>query len=442
MGVKIFLKINLSKGFQIYLFLVISSFILFIAIYQFIPPWIKETDINSALYLLSSIVQSEAAVIGIVVTLSIVAVQLTASSYSTRVIGIFRGSSSLWILLSTYIVAIIFSLCVLKFLKPTVDQFSNNELLIWISYLLGIYAFGALIPYILDILDFMRPKTIIKILASNITKKSLLSTMAAEDYNVNYRASGGPLQPLSDIMLNSLMKYDYGTLKDSLKAIESSMSLILVNETLSIAEIDISNHLFLHHILRVGEISLDREDGGSASLIIESLSRFSLMGLKHDVSFFSGQAANAIGEIGNKAALMRNEYVVTSSQVYLNIIGEEAAKKELETVVDTVLFFGMMICRNAVAQYNIDMINDTTTYDQANFTDSVLLTSLTNAERIGEIAISKNNQIMLDYAIANLDDINSTIENVQLDRDYFKERQKMIEESKIKFINARKKLKI
>lgn len=54
------------------------------------------TDVDSARYVLSSLVQSEATILAIVVTLSLVAVQLAASS-SSRVIDIFKRSPDLWI---------------------------------------------------------------------------------------------------------------------------------------------------------------------------------------------------------------------------------------------------------------------------------------------------------------------------------------------------------
>ena len=49
---------------------------------------------NSARYLLSALVQSLAAIIAIVVTMTLVAVQLTASAYSPRVIDIFKNDQS------------------------------------------------------------------------------------------------------------------------------------------------------------------------------------------------------------------------------------------------------------------------------------------------------------------------------------------------------------
>jgi uncharacterized membrane protein len=42
------------------------------------------TDVNSARYMLSALVQSQAAIVAIVITLTLIAVQLTASAYSPR----------------------------------------------------------------------------------------------------------------------------------------------------------------------------------------------------------------------------------------------------------------------------------------------------------------------------------------------------------------------
>ena len=58
-----------------------------------------ETDVDSARYMLSALIQSEAAIIAIVITLTLVAVQHTSSTYSTRVIDIFKTRNpDFWIL--------------------------------------------------------------------------------------------------------------------------------------------------------------------------------------------------------------------------------------------------------------------------------------------------------------------------------------------------------
>lgn len=53
------------------------------------------TDVDSARYMLSALIQSEAAIVALVVTLSLVAVQLAAQAYSARVIEVFRRTPDL-----------------------------------------------------------------------------------------------------------------------------------------------------------------------------------------------------------------------------------------------------------------------------------------------------------------------------------------------------------
>lgn len=66
------------------------------------------TDVNSARYMLSALVQSQAAIVAIVITLTLIAVQLTASAYSPRVIDIFKKNPDMWVLLGCYGVSIFY----------------------------------------------------------------------------------------------------------------------------------------------------------------------------------------------------------------------------------------------------------------------------------------------------------------------------------------------
>jgi hypothetical protein len=433
-------NLKLSKVFKIYLTGLIISFVFFNYLYSYFPDGIKQTNINSALYLLSSLVQSEAAVLGIVVTLSIVAIQLTSSSYSTRIIGLFKESTSLWILLLIYIIAIIYGLGVLKFILP-VENWSNNEFFIWIAYLLGIYAFSALIPYILDILNFIDPKTIIILLSNKITKENILSTIVADDYNVNYRPSDGPIQPLSDMMLSALMKYDYGTLKDCLNSIENSFLKLLKNENLSCdEELDISNHLFLHHILRLGGTAIDKHDEESTSLIIESLSRLGIMGAELKYSFFSGQAANAIGEIGLKAAAVNNEYIINVSQTYLGLIGEKAAKNGLEDTIEMVLHFNFMICKIVLIENLSESKNQDDLIifeDEMNSNYHLILSASVLIDYIGKIALEQKNESILRSIIKNLNLIQKLNKKLNYTKD-FERMEEIIAESIQMYSNALK----
>jgi hypothetical protein len=229
---------NLSNGFKIYGIIAIISFILFIIGYSSFPFWLKLTNSNSAISMVSSLIQSEAAVLGIVVTLSLVAVQLTASSYSTRVIRIFKNSYSLWILIIIYIITIIYSIFILK-MMPNDPISYNNEFQIWLAYLLGIYSFTALIPYTIDILNLMEPKNITIILSKKITNHKI-------DAHGNNKESYYPIQPVMDILTLSLMKHDYGTLREGLDALKKSIMSLL--DDMSIDDNQIIDDFLVSHI--------------------------------------------------------------------------------------------------------------------------------------------------------------------------------------------------
>ena len=127
------------------------------------------TDVDSARYVLSSLIQSEATILAIVVTLSLVAVQLAASS-SSRIIAIFKRTPDLWILILVYIFAIAYCVTLLKLVINTQNRISDLESYILFAYYISMFAFVALIPYIWNILDLMKPSTVIDKLAEKITK--------------------------------------------------------------------------------------------------------------------------------------------------------------------------------------------------------------------------------------------------------------------------------
>ena len=157
------------------------------------------TEATSARYMLSALVQSQAAIIAIVVSLTLIAVQLTASAYSPRVIRIFRGNPDMWILLLFYGFSIFYGLLVLKMIRGAEDTsqivISNISLEAYISYVyaLGISTFAILCLYIWNIMSLLTPETIIKRLKNEITKGNLLTP--EED----------PIQPIMDIIHGSIM---------------------------------------------------------------------------------------------------------------------------------------------------------------------------------------------------------------------------------------------
>lgn len=188
------------------------------------------TDVDSARYVLSSLIQSEATILAIVVTLSLVAVQL-ASSSSARVIDIFKRTPDLWILIILYIFAIAYCVTLLKLILNTQNRISNLENYILFAYYISMSAFISLMPYIWNILDLMKPSTVIDKLAERITNENILKATlqreGLEGEKGRVMKHDDPIQPLVDIINASLMKYDYGTFREGLIAIHDSTIKIL-----------------------------------------------------------------------------------------------------------------------------------------------------------------------------------------------------------------------
>jgi uncharacterized membrane protein len=139
------------------LWLLISFFVALV----FLLSDLLHTEPTSARYMLSALVQSQAAILAIVVSLTLIAVQLTASTYSPRVIRIFRENPDMWALLILYGLSIFYGLLVLKLIRGDADSSqivifnSSLEACITYVYALGISTFAILCFYIWNILGIL-----------------------------------------------------------------------------------------------------------------------------------------------------------------------------------------------------------------------------------------------------------------------------------------------
>jgi hypothetical protein len=186
------------------------------------------TDANSARYMLSALVQSQAAIVAIVITLTLIAVQLTASAYSPRVIDIFKKNPDMWLLLGCYGISIFYGFIVLKRVEGAEGEFVSQsaiwslgpisvsfEFCVSMAYWLGAFTFVALFPYMLDVIRLLKPESIIKRLTIEITKDKFLNKKEH------------PLQPIVDIIHGSIMKYDIATTRIGLGAVTEQVIEII-----------------------------------------------------------------------------------------------------------------------------------------------------------------------------------------------------------------------
>lgn len=283
---QLFRSFTFNDKLIIYLFI----FIILIIISFFLTSFkFTFSNADSARYMISALIQSEATIFAIVITLSLVVVQQSATSYSPRVTEIFINKNKnpdFWILIIIYLGTMLYSAFVLKFIDDNLTPnglIENNKVIIkiienkyfsiiitkspsiieiltniqthiWMTYFMSFIAFVSLIQYIRNTLNLINPSNIIRMLSDKITRDNLLLWMGPsvirpkKSWVMNYiqywknliesyfrvpfsfDSDRDPILPIIDIVRGSLMKYDYETARTGLKTIEHKIRNIIVNE--------------------------------------------------------------------------------------------------------------------------------------------------------------------------------------------------------------------
>jgi hypothetical protein len=285
----------------------------------FFPP----VDSDSARYLLSSLVQSEAAIIAIIISLSLVAVQIAASSYSARVIEIFRNSHYLWTLLWFYLISMTYSLYVLMEIKDEINKHLYAD--IFLSFIFGILAFFALIPFILLMFRLLKPSKTIDMVSQEITLENLLQANLDENTNE-------VIQPIIDTITSSMLRYDEGTISYGLKTIESKVVDIIKQNDLRDPELQ---KKFIGPIAfwlyETGSIAVNQNDENAIKRTIETLEHIALAAEELELDVVASAIINSIADIGERSVKNRLEYAGTSAAISLRITGVKSIEKNLKT---------------------------------------------------------------------------------------------------------------
>ncbi|MBU7047834.1 MAG: DUF2254 domain-containing protein, partial [Theionarchaea archaeon] len=296
-------------------------------------------DENSARNMISTLAESEAAILAIVITLSLVAVQLTASSYSSRMTDIFRKKFDLWMVMSLYIVVISFTVAVLKMigtqpeLAPTFhleklmavfqimdESMTRSEIFLCISYFFGMLCFSILIPYTYNMLILLKPSKIIKEISHDITTDRIL-----EDEE--------PLQLITYIVRSSITKYDYETTKDGLEAITKKISNIIEREDIERSNIEKISKRVFNHLSRVGKYAANKEDEDSTIEVIKNIKEIGKKIVEKRYEKAVYWVGESIERTGKAAAEKGLEMAVQEASDSLGSIGEDAARAGLKMAV-------------------------------------------------------------------------------------------------------------
>jgi hypothetical protein len=301
-----------------------------------------QTNVDSARYMLSALVQSRAAILAIVISLTLIAIQLSASAYSPRVIKIFKESLGWLLLFVFYGVSIFYGLLVLKMIK-SVDEAHPTVLStitylkiplaghISLAYAFGCLTFIILVIYLRRIINLLNPATLINRLAEDITKDKILEYLKSveNDEEVKNSTFEDPIQPIMDIVHGSIMKYDIATTRVGLRAVTDRVIELIDSDN----DKKISK-LFCNHLERVGRLAISRDEEESAVKVIEQLEKFGKSTAEKKLSEATRLAVTSLGMIGEAAAEKGFEVAAIQAAISLEKVGVASAEKILKDATE------------------------------------------------------------------------------------------------------------
>jgi hypothetical protein len=269
-------------------------------------------DYDNERYLLSALVQSLAATIALVITLSLVAVQLAAQSYSARVIDVYKRNPDMWILLCIYIFTIFYGLGLTKIVGLGILG-NYMEGAIFVAYFMGFFAFVCLVPYMLKTLDLLKPSTVITLLAEEITLEKVLMAADYEDESIYER---DPVQPIFDIINSALARNDYETVRNGLSSIQKSTTDIIEKIELNNEEEIFAEHM-MERIKWLGIQAANKNNEDSTLWAVINLGKIGLRSAeeKHEIA-----TQIAVNKIESLATEVINQNLVESAELSIQIL--------------------------------------------------------------------------------------------------------------------------
>jgi len=241
---------------------------------------------ESARSFISTSNQIQATILAIVISLTLLAVEMTASKYSPRVIEIFKNNVSMWVFLISYMLSIVIGSIFLTFIDSTNFPISVTTGTIFLLAL-GIFLIFMLVPYVLSTLDFLNTERIIKRLADIINTKT-----------INQQTD--PFQSIFDVIYSAIKINDFTTMSTGLLFAEDRFKEIIANDPMNWQN-DYILFRFFDDIKRCGFLLIEKKEDKYAFEIITRLKTISEWAFAEQSTLVLYRSCNVIEKIGTKA---------------------------------------------------------------------------------------------------------------------------------------------
>jgi len=232
--------INKLFSFQV---LFSTFYSLIYAIYiRFLP-----SNADSSRYLLSALAQSQAAIIAIVITITLISLQF-AQSHTIWVIKIFERHRIFWIVLFLYAFSISYDLILLQTITEDISNIKNH---IALSTILFIVAIFILFPFISNTLKLLSPLKLIEEFSAYINSKEI------KKHGVD-----SLLYPLINMANSAILRQETDISPLCINAIVSKCKLFGIER---FGECD----YYINALEQISRISFDQKDDESTRRVLE-----------------------------------------------------------------------------------------------------------------------------------------------------------------------------
>jgi hypothetical protein len=302
----------------------------------------SDTNVNSARLLLSSIIQAEAAIIAIVISLTLVAIQLVSSSYSPRVARIFSSGNQMYIILLFYVTSIAYCAIILQILRGDTGPIGRVfEYLVSFSLWFSLFLMIALVPYIRTVLRQVQPEMIISWECQRISKDTIISASPQSN----------SLDLIFDILHQSIMKYDTGTVKHQLPQISRAVINVL-SEPLTDDEIMQITQDYSQRLTACAQQSIQLDDLESSRIILGNLKDLAVCIITLRKDDAAKQVFDSVHILVKASADKRSWNTLTNILGVLQECGKSAVDNNLELTTERIC-----VCLKQVIQDSIGFIN-------------------------------------------------------------------------------------
>lgn len=281
-------------------------------------------DVENARYLLSALAQAQAAIIAIIVSLTLIAMQISAQTYSPRVIDVFKEYLGFWVLIAVYGISIFFDVfAIYSVPSNSSNQYFDYSNILNLAILTAFTAFIALFLFISNTIDLLKPKVIIDKLGNKINVEIFLESINSK-YSINkyqysimlLADSEDQIVPLVDIIKKAIRSDDATTARDGINKLEYILLELLNCEG---NKEGVIKH-FCEHLRRVSSVCFTENNEDIIIELSKSLERIAdealtINGITSDAISF---IVSLLTELGEESSSRGWKEAVTS---ILNSIG-------------------------------------------------------------------------------------------------------------------------